>query len=288
MTLTIRSFAICTIVLGMFPACCQAGFISTASVSTTNAGTESDNGAVATASIQNSVASSSGSASSRVGESYSGLMKQFVVASDDDNNRFTSWRSRAIGSFSDQVIWNGSTPAPNTVFLTVTYDGIFSGAPLGTHTSVRGQASSIVNVTQNGFIDKGSMFASLELSRDGSVTLGTDGTSFIDTSFLQPRKFIGTRRFELLKDSASDSYNFQISLDTSVFVNDVSMLADIGSTLSLGDISLNDGTSVIDQVTLGSGLTPQLGSPVPEPTSLALYLVAIGCGGVARFRCRRG
>ena len=268
----------------------HAGLIhASAQAETTLAPNDSSSGiaatAIASAGLSNGYGA--GSAYSRVGTYgiVERLIQQDVFAMDSDNYRFTSWRSRALGSWSDNIYGNGAGPAPTTLRLWVKVHGIIPDSEVGIFTADGGNAgaSSSVRVTQGVDILRGEMSGYWGFTGRGPNGLFGVTFSGVNTSMEKTAvgwEFSGLKSFELSKDAYSDKYDFKVGMISEAGANEGTIRLNLLNTLGLTDVTLSDGTSVLSDISLESELTFASTNAVPEPTTATIFgagLLACTC-----------
>lgn len=209
-----------------------------------------------------------------VGTAYDRIFRA-IVSAEGGKTSLNAARdfASASGTWMDTIRWSGPEPAPFELFLVVNLDGGFDGA-----TSASGIAEGSARVEVRDLIDPPSspvatLLASETISNGESTTLGFNE--------LQSARLTGS----------GGLYSFNIYFEAMAAVNGGIMEVDVGNTVALLDVQVDDGTgsmvSVVDQITFESGIplaTPS--SAVPEPGSCGLLAVGLMGVFVARRRKR--
>ncbi|MEW4486433.1 PEP-CTERM sorting domain-containing protein [Thalassoglobus sp. JC818] len=186
----------------------------------------------------------------------------------DDEREFGNFASIASiqATWTDTIVWTGPGPAPSSLFLGVTLDGDMMGQ---------------LNSSPEGRSISGSALVRIQ-----------DAVSLADFGVLSYSSSQGLGRFSVSdaigvsRDGLSDTYTFSVLFQASAIANEGWFEVNTQNTFGFFDVTLADGTSVLDQISFESGLQPSATNPIPEPTSMALFSLGILGAGTMRS-CRR-
>ena len=199
---------------------------------------------------------------------FDGLIGGRVAARDARSFGNFGTSASILGTWSDTIRWTGTNPAPTDLFITINLDGLMQGTlnspPEGR--SISGNA--LVRVQDGVALREVGV-----ISHSASNATGGFGD------------FSVTGRFGLRKSNSSDEYLVGFRFEASARANEGFVEVNSLNTFGFVDITLDDGTSVLNQIAFDSGLQPTVTNPIPEPTSMALFgLGLLGVGAVARRR----
>ena len=239
----------------------KAGFSLTATAGT-NTDMSSGSFAIADASFDAPLGNASAFISGAL--VFDGLIRARVAAGDERSFGNFGTSASVLGTWADTIRWTSASPAPSTLFINLNLDGLIEGAlnPPPEGRSISGGA--FVRVRDN-----------VQMREVGVLSSGSVGL----------QDFSVSGRYGLRKSNFSDEYSVGFRFEASAVANEGYIVVDALNSFGFLDITLEDGTSVIDQISFDSGLEPTATNPVPEPASMSLFGLGLaGCGAIVRKR----